>query len=138
MQGCGIDVCGADFVSLTRGDDTGSEIMINLTAQTPILIDTSPTDFRMGIDGLATICRSKLTHEPRSGILFVFINHNKTMIRTLAYDGTEFWLMTKRLSKGKFHFWPKVNTPVHPFEAKQLRQLLSGVQAEHKRSFMAK
>ncbi len=112
--------------------------MIHLTAQTPILIATQPADFRMGIDGLAALCRSRLTHEPRCGILFVFINRNKTMIRTLAYDDTGFWLMTKRLSKGKFHCWPNVNSTVHPFAATQLRQLLSGFQADPKRSFMAK
>ena len=112
--------------------------MIHLTAHTPILIATAPADFRMGIDGLAALCRSRLTHEPRCGILFVFINRNKTMIRTLAYDGTGFWLMTKRLSKGKFQSWPNVNSTVHPFEAKQLRHLLSGVQADHKGSFMPK
>jgi transposase len=39
---------------------------------------------------------------PRSGTLFVFINRNKTMVRSLIYDGTGFWLMTKRLSKGRF------------------------------------
>lgn len=112
--------------------------MIHLTAQTPILIATQPADFRMGIDGLAALCRSRLAHEPSSGILFVFINRNKTMIRTLAYDGTGFWLMIKRLSKGKFQCWPNVNSVVHPFEAKQLRQLLSGVQADRKRSFLAR
>lgn len=112
--------------------------MIHLTAQTPILIATAPADFRMGIDGLAARCRSKLSHEPRSGVLFVFINRNKTMIRTLAYDGNGFWLMTKRLSKGKFQSWPKADLPVHPFEAKQLRQLLMGAQADHKGSLMTK
>jgi transposase len=93
VQWRSIDTFGRDFASLARGDDPGSEIMIHLTSQTPILIATSPADFRMGIDGLAAICRSRLTHEPRSGILFVFINRNKTMIRTLAYDGTGFWLL---------------------------------------------
>jgi transposase len=111
--------------------------VIHLTAQTPILIATEPADFRMGIDGLAALCRSRLTHEPRCGILFVFINRNKTMIRTLAYDGTGFWLMTKRLSKGKFQCWPTVNSPVHPFEVRQLRQLLSPVKPDLKRSFTA-
>ena len=112
--------------------------MIHLTAQTPIMLATQPADFRMGIDGLAALCRSRLTHDPRCGMLFVFINRNKTMIRTLAYDGNGFWLMTKRLSKGKFRCWPNANSVVHPFEAKQLRQLLSGVQADLKRSFTAK
>ena len=102
------------------------------------MLATQPADFRMGIDGLAALCHSRLTHEPRSGILFVFINRNKTMIRTLAYDGNGFWLMTKRLSKGKFQCWPNVNSVVQPFEAKQFRQLLSGVQADRKRSFIAK
>ena len=112
--------------------------MIHLTAQTPIMLATQSADFRMGIDGLAALCRSRLTHDPRCGILFVFINRNKTMIRTLAYDGNGFWLMTKRLSKGKFQCWPSVNSVVQPFEAKQLRQLLSGVHAAQKRSFIAK
>ena len=112
--------------------------MIHLTAQTPIMLATQPADFRMGIDGLAALCRSRLTHDPRCGILFVFINRNKTMIRTLAYDGNGFWLMTKRLPKGKFQCWPNTNSVVQPFEAKQLRQLLSGAQADPKRSFIAK
>lgn len=67
-----------------------------------ILQAINPADFRCGIDGFVAICRRQLAQDPRSGILFVFINRNKTMIRALSYDGTGFWLMTKRLSKGKF------------------------------------
>ena len=100
--------------------------MIQLTAQTHILLATQPADFRAGIDGLAAICRSRLASDPRSGSLFVFINRNKTMIRTLVYDGTGFWLMTKRLSKGKFKDWPKTNSPMNPVAAKYLRALLLG------------
>jgi hypothetical protein len=54
----------------------------------------------------------------------VFINHNKTMVRALSYDGTGFWLMTKRLSKGKFTSWPNSTNNIEPLIAKQLRQLL--------------
>jgi transposase len=100
--------------------------MINLTAQTPILLATQPADFRCGIDGLAAVCRGALASDPRSGTLFVFINRSKTMIRTLAYDGTGFWLMTKRLSAGKFKDWPQSNTALNPVAAKTLRTLLSG------------
>lgn len=102
--------------------------MIHLTADTPILLATKPADFRAGIDGLAAICRGRLASDPRSGTLFVFINRNKTMIRTLAYDGTGFWLMTKRLSKGKFQGWPKSNDALSAVAAKQLRQLLLSTQ----------
>ena len=95
--------------------------MIHLTASTKIFIATEPADFRKGIDGLSAVCRLQLTKDPRSGTVFVFINRSKTMIRALSYDGTGFWLMTKRLSSGKFKRWP-----VTAMVATQLRQLLSG------------
>ncbi|MFT4927399.1 MAG: transposase [Phenylobacterium sp.] len=100
--------------------------MIQLTAQTHILLATQPADFRCGIDGLAAICRSRLASDPRSGSLFVFINRSKTMIRTLVYDGTGFWLMTKRLSQGKFKDWPTAGAPMNAVAAKYLRALLLG------------
>jgi transposase len=103
--------------------------MIHLTASTHILLATEPADFRMGIDGLAYVCRDRLSSDPRSGTLFVFINRSKTMVRTLAYDGSGFWLMTKRLSKGKFQRWPKSHQAISPLLAKHLRQLLLGEQA---------
>lgn len=100
--------------------------MIHLTSHSDILIATQPADFRQGIDGLAALCQQRLHCEPRSGTLFVFINRNKTMVRTLAYENNGFWLMTKRLSKGKFSGWPTVNSVMTPMDAKHLRQLLSG------------
>jgi transposase len=98
--------------------------MIHLTADTHILIAIAPADFRQGIDGLAATCRYKLSVNPSLGTVFVFINRNKTMVRALTYDGTGFWLMTKRLSKGKFQNWPISNKIIEPIIAKQLRQLL--------------
>jgi len=100
--------------------------MIHLTSNTSILIATQPADFRQGIDGLAAVCQHKLECNPRSGTLFVFINRNKTMIRALVYEKNGFWLMTKRLSKGKFSGWPNSNSPMSPMAAKHLRQLLHG------------
>lgn len=100
--------------------------MIHLTSHSDILIATQPADFRQGIDGLAALCQQRLHCEPRSGTLFVFINRNKTMVRALAYENNGFWLMTKRLSKGKFSGWPTVNSVMTPMDAKHLRQLLSG------------
>ncbi len=99
--------------------------MIHLTSDTHILIAIAPADFRQGIDGLAAVCRHKLSANPRSGTVFVFINRNKTMVRALSYDGTGFWLMTKRLSKGKFKQWPISPLSITPIIAKQLRQLLN-------------
>ncbi len=100
--------------------------MIHLTSNSNILIAIQPADFRQGIDGLAALCKQRLNCEPRSGTLFVFINRNKTMVRALVYENNGFWLMTKRLSKGKFSGWPTVNNPITPMDAMHLRKLLSG------------
>lgn len=100
--------------------------MIQLTHHTRILLATRAADFRKGIDGLVALCRLELDNDPRSGTYFVFINRSATMIRVLSYDGTGFWLMTKRLSQGRFRGWPRGNAPMSDLHATQLRVLLSG------------
>lgn len=100
--------------------------MIQLSANSPILLATQPADFRRGIDGMVAVCRQHLAQDPRSGTLFVFINRARTMVRVLVYEGNGFWLMTKRLSKGKFIGWPSGSDPVSGLEARRLRQLLAG------------
>ena len=99
--------------------------MIQLKADTVIQLAVKPADFRKGIDGFAGICWQHLEADPQSGTLFVFINRNRTMIRALRYDGTGFWLMTKRLSKGRFMGWPASDHAIEPLQAKVLRALLS-------------
>lgn len=98
--------------------------MIPITASTPILIAIKPVDFRRQTDGLIAHCRLVLTADPMTGTLFVFINRAKTMIRVLVYDGSGFWLMTKRLSTGKFTDWPTSNKALHPLSARILMGLL--------------
>ncbi len=105
--------------------------MIHLTASTAILIATQPADFRKGIDGLVALCQQGLQQNPRSGTLYVFINRAATMIRILVYDrqGCGYWLMTKRLSRGRYRGWPRHEQAIGTMQAHQLRQLLSGVLA---------
>ncbi|KPA18429.1 transposase IS66, partial [Candidatus Magnetomorum sp. HK-1] len=71
-------------------------------------VAVDPVDFRKGIDGLAGICRKLLT-DPFSGHIFVFRNRTCTAIKILVYDGQGFWLCQKRLSKGRFKWWPQKN-----------------------------
>lgn len=99
--------------------------MIPLTSETPIMLASKPVDFRKGIDGLSGLCENILKQNPRSGTLFVFISRDATKIRILAYEENGFWLMTKRLSSGKF-FWPKNGEILSNIEASRLRKLLSG------------
>lgn len=105
--------------------------MIHLTAASTILIATQPADFRKGIDGLVGLCQQDLAQNPRSGTLYVFINRAATMIRILVYDqqGSGYWLMTKRLSRGRYRGWPRRESAIGSIQAHQLRQLLRGVLA---------
>lgn len=80
--------------------------MIQITPQTRILLATEPVDFRKGIDGLAAVCKNILDKDPFSGYVFVFANTKRTSIKILTYDGQGFWLCQKRLSKGRFKWWP--------------------------------
>ena len=100
--------------------------MIHLTATTPILVSTAPADFRKGVDGFVALCEYDLHQNPRSGTLFIFINRRATMIRILAYEHNGYWLMTKRLSQGRYRGWPQAGEAVSALQAVQLRQLLAG------------
>ncbi len=83
--------------------------MIQLTPHMRIILAVEPVDFRKGIDGLSQICKSVLKSDPFSGYLFVFMNKSKTAIKMLVYDGQGFWLFQKRLSQGRFKWWPDKN-----------------------------
>ncbi len=80
--------------------------MMQITPQMRILLAVEPVDFRKGIDGLAGICRRVLKTDPFSGYAFVFRNKRGTAIKVLVYDGQGFWLCQKRLSSGRFRWWP--------------------------------
>jgi len=99
--------------------------MIHLTHETSIRLGVAPADFRCGIDGFAARCRTLLGEEPAGGTLYVFINRARTMIRCLAHDGTGYWLMTKRLSRGRFTAWPTTaEATMTQASARELRALL--------------
>lgn len=98
--------------------------MIHLTADTNILLATDAADFRKGIDGFVAICSQHLQQNPRSGSLYVFINRASTMIRILCYESNGYYLVTKRLSRGRFKHWPKSQEPISTVQAHTLRLLL--------------
>jgi transposase len=99
--------------------------MLQLTPQTRILLATVPVDFRKGIDGLAAVCRRVLLEQPLSGTVFVFRNRAGTTLKLLCYDGQGFWLCTKRLSQGRFTWWPQdTDAPSARLAARELLILL--------------
>jgi transposase len=63
---------------------------------------------------LTELCRQKLDADPFSGYLFVFRSRRATYIKVLVYDGQGFWLAIKRLSKGRFRWWPQITGAEEP------------------------
>jgi transposase len=80
--------------------------MLQVTPQMKILVAIEPVDFRRGIDGLARLCQETLQQDPFVGVVFVFRNRRGTALKVLMYDGQGFWLCHKRLSQGRFPWWP--------------------------------
>jgi len=98
--------------------------MLQLTAHMRLLVCVEPVDFRNGIDGLVRVCRGTLAEDPFRGTVFVFRNRRSTSVKVLAYDGQGFWLCQKRLSTGRFGWWPDGSSP-HTLAARELHVLLS-------------
>lgn len=80
--------------------------MIQITPQQRLILAVDAIDFRKGIDALIGLCRQYFG-DPFSGTVFVFRNHRGTAVKLLIYDGTGFWLCTKRFSRGTLKYWPR-------------------------------
>jgi transposase len=80
--------------------------VIQITPQIRILVAIEAVDGRKGIDSLARLCQEK-------------------SIRILVFDGQGFWLAQKRLSQGRFVWWPSGKEPARRLEAHQAQLLLA-------------
>jgi transposase len=100
--------------------------MLQIAPQMRILVAVEPVDFRKGIDGLVRLCQEVLGQDPFRGSLFAFRNRRATALKVLVYDGQGFWLCQKRLSLGRFRWWPaSASEPAKTLAAHQLQVLLS-------------
>ncbi len=94
--------------------------MLQIAPQAKIFLAIQPIDFRKGIDGIAAICRHKLSLNPLDGAIFAFRNRSQTTLKILCYDGQGFWLCTKRLSTGRFSWWPNESSEISPVTHREL------------------
>jgi transposase len=99
--------------------------VLQITPQMRILVAIEAVDGRKGIDSLVQLCRERLAADPFSGCLFFFRSRSATSIRVLAYDGQGFWLAQKRLSKGRFKWWPTGTEPARTLRAHQAQLLIA-------------
>ena len=98
--------------------------MLQITPQMRILVAVQPVDGRKGIDSLAQLCRQQLQDDPQSGCLFIFRSRSRTTITCICYDGQGYWIAKKRLSTGRFKWWPEGGVSCS-LEAHQAQMLMA-------------
>jgi len=57
---------------------------------------------RKSIDGLAALVAPLMGGDPFSGHVFVFIGKRRDKVKLLVWDRHGFWLVYKRLERGRF------------------------------------
>ena len=100
--------------------------MITLTAHMRLFVGIDPIDFRCGIDKLQIISENISFESALTGTVFVFRNSLKTAVKILVYDGHGFWLIQRRLSTGRFRWWPKTADEQQEVDSYVLSAILQG------------
>ena len=104
--------------------------MLSLPPSVRIFVATEPVDLRKGFDGLSAATREVLRQDPLSGHLFVFINRRRNRAKILVWDRSGFWLLYKRLERGRFRLprSPREGASAIEMEATDLALLLEGIE----------
>jgi transposase len=76
--------------------------MLSLPPSVRLFVARDPCDMRKSFDGLAGIVRNVMRDDPLSGHLYVFFNRRGDRAKILWWDRTGFFLLAKRLEKGRF------------------------------------
>jgi len=100
--------------------------MLTLPSSVRIFLATEPVDMRKSIDGLSGLVTTLLHQDPLSGYLFVFRGRRSDRVKILVWDRSGFWLLYKRLEKGRFHF-PTAGAGSQEIESTHLALLLEGL-----------
>jgi len=96
--------------------------MFGLSEQTRVFLKTGVTDGRLGIEALRGLVSKVLRQDVLAGHVFAFCNRRRNRIRCLLWDGSGFWLATKRVERATFQ-WPKDEAAVSQMSLAQLRLL---------------
>lgn len=80
--------------------------MLSFSGSLKIFVAIEPCDMRKSFNGLYAAVVERLGLQPQSGALFAFCNKRHTRLKILYWDGTGFWVLSKRLEEGCFS-WPK-------------------------------
>lgn len=96
-------------------------------SNTRVYIAIGAIDMRKAIDGLSALVANMFQEDVFGGHLFVFSNRKRSMIKILYWHNNGFWLLQKRLEKGKFR-WPQNVEAAMQVGQRELMWLLDGLE----------
>ena len=99
--------------------------MLSFGTATRIFLYSGVADLRKTYS-LATMVRNELEGDPLSGHVFGFSNRRRTSVKLLVWDGSGYWVLSKRLERGTFS-WPKSDAASHELRSEELALLLGGL-----------
>ena len=86
-----------------------------------ILVRPGVTDMRKRINGLAVVVEQELElNSLQDGVVFLFCNRQRRILKALFWDVTGFCLVEKRLEKHRFP-WPQTAGATTPFKSGDLK-----------------
>lgn len=91
--------------------------MFSIGTATRVYLVLGVTDMRKGRNGLHDMVAGYLKEDPLSGHIFAFANRNRDRIKVLYWDGSGFWICSKRLERGRFS-WPGKGEAVEGVQSK--------------------
>jgi len=99
--------------------------MFRLNDELKVYLHRAPVDFRLSINGLATLVQQALGMDPFAASVYVFSNRRRNRVKVLGWDRNGFWLLLKRLEEDRF-IWPSQDD-VPTLTVEQLHWLLEGI-----------
>jgi transposase len=90
-----------------------------------VYLHRDPVDFRYGMNSLSILVEQSMRLNPMDSSLYIFGNRHRDRIKILGWDGSGFWLMTKRLEASRF-IWPDNKPEVVTLTTNVLHALLDG------------
>ncbi|MCP3727077.1 IS66 family insertion sequence element accessory protein TnpB [Paraburkholderia sp. CNPSo 3272] len=90
-----------------------------------VYLHRDPVDFRYGMNSLSILVEQVMQLNPMDSSLYIFGNRRHDRIKILFWDGSGFWLMTKRLEASRF-MWPDNKAEVVTMTTSVLHALLDG------------
>ena len=117
--------------SALHAHSTQPPLLLNLSGK-KVYLACGKTDMRKSINGLSEIVVNSFNLDLFGGALFVFCNGCRNRLKILVWDGDGFWLLFKRLEKGRFR-WPAAHSEATlTLTAEELSILLGGARVELK------